>query len=1043
METSIVTLVNELYNKGGFELIRATLNSKGFIVKPIQLFKHTALENRVIIIFYKNHIQLWEKWARQSRGVILLHDGLWRPIKFMFDRGAELLTQLHKQSGIEETENMTLNNTSIFSPTQQRTIKSVSTNSDIDGYLTTKVDGMLVTITCYTGTLGNLISDVIERSDDEFGKTILHIARELDCKFIPVIATQKTFNVTEVTAINYIVTSFLTGLGIALYEQLTNLSAITAMELYGKELIKKIMILHDNIQTFDEFITFSFEAVCKNRTCAWNKCHEELAVDYDKSLIRVLSYSHDLTTVPHFMFSDIISLAGFQEPLWWKITNSMQITSMLNDLSKYILGELSHEDYLKKYNPSNVIIADTNLDPEGFIFWAYHDGLLDYNKVKVVEYYDCHNPNNIKKLLQIAKKTTIFPAANATLRFFTDLKNNLITVCHGFRYAFNLPFDSHLINNDVLKLLIDGMTPYQYLYSKLSDSAKKAFDKQDLRKKCLMLMNVDGFYSVCKQIFTFTFKELVLNQHPDLGKALKNIIHVACPWEDPSTLNSNLDNLISELGPYVNTFYLIIQECKKTKSTVDFLAFNVFGCPDSTDIDVIVSVSRENIQKEIDIEELKRQLTLLGYDTDSRDLDINVVYVENGNVELFSKASDETQNILYLTYKYHKQAYPCLVDKTVMIDIKDKVNATIKFIMDHMRALLGNEQYHIERENRRMAYASVENKLNFTLSILHKIKYQNRYQWNDAMKSLSMKIIQLMLMEYSSVVYTKEELAIEFDKIYPGHYNHVKWFLFRGKFGTYSDDCLKILVKELTKIAVKHSPVQLKWTQLSIDTTQNPTELPDNVISEFIKSPFTPTDAFVEEFGSLCSDRDINKMFPIRCVNTHLLPENVLEHCVLIDQRSKEWIELLTYYTCGRNTGVKPYEGLHWVQFYYNLIRGAIVELFTMRYCDFSNIINEKYERITLGFLVEDKNLKGSSAIAPDLLLMTESKKIIPVEIKCLEQKPIDNHDYRRGVYLATKQLETSIKILGTNIGIIVLVYVYKNDNDLVVYDPRATIISF
>lgn len=1045
METNIVELVNDLYTKGGFDNIRDSLSSKGFVVRPIQLFNGTQLEKKVIIIFYKNHIQLWEKWARQSRGVILLYDGCWRPIKFMFDRGAELLTQLHKQCGIEETENMTFNNIGIFSPNQQLTIKKVCTNSDIDGYLTTKVDGMLVTITLYTGSLETTIASIIEESNDEFAKAILHIAQELGCKFVPVISTQKTFNITDYNCISYIVTAFLTSLNIATYEQLSTLTPITAMEIYGKELISRIKILHDNIQLQSDFITFSFEAVCKHRTCAWNICHGELAVSYNQSLVRMLSYSYDLTTIPHFMFSNVISLAGFQEPLWWKITHSMQITSMMVDLSKFILGEISHTDYLQKYPASNKIIQNTDLDPEGFIFWScpLSGSSLDYNKIKVVEYYECHNPSNIKKLLHIAKQTTVFPAANATLRFFTQLKTNLISVCHGFRFAFNQTCDSSLINSAVMTLQIDGKTPYTYLFDVLSDSAKKAFVKQPLRKQCLMLMNSKQFHSVSKQIFTCTFKELITCEDPDMSKTLKNIIHLIEPWEDPAELDKNIDAIIVELGPYINSFYIMIQECNKIKTVADFTAFNVFGCPESTDIDVVVAVKREDIHHEINIEELKRQLNLIGYDTNLRELDINVVCIENGNVELFSKASDETQNILLATYKYHKQAYPCLVNRFVAIDIKGKVNADITFILSHFRYLFGNEQYHSERENRHIAYSSMTNKLNYVMSILDKIKYMDRSQWRDSMKSLTMKIIQLMLLEYSTVVYTKNELAVEFDKFYPGHYDHVRYLLFRGKFGTFSEECLQILLTEFKKIVVKNSPNELKWTKLSIDITQNPTDLSNELVNEFIKSPFEPTDLFVTEYGTLCSDRDINKMFPIHCVNTHLLPQNVLDHCVLIDQRSREWLDMMTYYTCGRNTGVKQYDGLNWVHFYYNLIRGAIVELFTMRTCDFSNIISEKYDRITLGFLVENKNVKGSPAIAPDLLLITESKKIIPVEIKCLEQKPGDNHDYRRGVYLATKQLDTSIKILGVNMGIILLVYVYKNDNGEVVYDPQATIINF
>lgn len=1047
MEIDITTIVNQLYEKGGVEFIKDTLFSKGFIVKVVSFFAHTVLENKVILIFYRNHTQLWEKWAIQSRGVILMCDesNRWRPIKYMFDRGAELLTQLHKQAGIDETENMTSTNISVFNPTQQIIMKKMMLNTEIDGYLTMKVDGMLVAITLYSGYLGKIIGDTIENGADEFAKTVLHLAKELGCEFVPVFSTQRTFNITDVDTLGYIVTSFCVGMNLISMEELQkltpDLTATTIMELYGKYVIGRIKLLYDRIALKKDSITLSFEAVCQNRTSAWGVCYHDLAVCYKNTFVRILSYSYDLITVPHFLFSNLLTGTGIEEPFCWRISHSSQITSMLDDLSKFIVGQMTQVEFLQKYIPMN---TSTNcLDPEGFVFWAFDGTSYIYSKIKTIMYYECHNPENIQQLLRIAKCTCLFPSATETARFFNELKNKLLCVCHGIRYVLNQPYNHSLINNQVCGMVLADKLPFQYLFDSLSDSAKRAYVTLDTNKKCLMLTNSDGWYSVCIKLFTFTFPELARNSDEDLGKNLKNIIHLIRPWNDASNLDKVIENIISQLGAYITKFYNIILECQKNKSYAGFYAFNIFGCPESTDIDILVAVSdRTHVQKPINMDQLKKQLVALGYDT-KREIDVNVIFVEDGNIEVTSKGAGETQNMLYETYKYHKQAYPCLVSRKIKVDIKEKFLATVKFIIDNLKILIGIIEYQVERDNRKKSYVTQTSRINYVLSIINKIKFIDTPQWRDVMKSLTIKVIQLMLGEKSEIVYTKNELAVEFDKFYPGTYQNVLWLLFRGKKGIYNENCTKIILDQFIQSAHTNSPDELKWIRLPLDLTLNPTQLQNILISEFIKSPFQPTDVFVTNFNGVCPDRNINGVFQIHCENTNLLPKEILEHCILIPQRSKEWIELLTYYTCGKGNGVIPYTGLRWVEFYYNLIRGCIIELSVIKNCDFSKIIGEKYNGVTVGMLVEDKK-KGSLGIAPDLLLVTRSGRIIPVEIKCIDGKPVDNHDYRRAVHLATKQLESAIKIIGgINMAILVIVYVYINEKNEVVYDCQASILSF
>jgi hypothetical protein len=74
-------------------------------------------------------------------------------------------------------------------------------------------------------------------------------------------------------------------------------------------------------------------------------------------------------------------------------------------------------------------------------------------------------------------------------------------------------------------------------------------------------------------------------------------------------------------------------------------------------------------------------------------------------------------------------------------------------------------------------------------------------------------------------------------------------------------------------------------------------------------------------------------------------------------------------------------------------------------------------------------------------LLKLDTGKVVPVEIKCIEGVMADNHHYRRAVSLASRQLETAARILKSDVGIIVLIYVDNNDG-LPTYDTWATIIN-
>jgi hypothetical protein len=83
--------------------------------------------------------------------------------------------------------------------------------------------------------------------------------------------------------------------------------------------------------------------------------------------------------------------------------------------------------------------------------------------------------------------------------------------------------------------------------------------------------------------------------------------------------------------------------------------------------------------------------------------------------------------------------------------------------------------------------------------------------------------------------------------------------------------------------------------------------------------------------------------------------------------------------------------------------------------------------------LVETKELLGSIGIAPNLLLVTKTNQVIPVEIKTIVSEPnIINKKFLREIKLASKQLETSIELiekitLTKKYGLIVICFIHSN----------------
>lgn len=537
-----------------------------------------------------------------------------------------------------------------------------------------------------------------------------------------------------------------------------------------------------------------------------------------------------------------------------------------------------------------------------------------------------------------------------------------------------------------------------------------------------------------KQQFFDSLQECVptINISANKGKPLRNLLFRIRPWEWRYIFT--IMSLV-----FMNSKELSIVSAVRQKVVyVVPVAFYIFGCPRSTDIDVAVQVkTRADLKKSINEDWLRDELRDLGYDT-TRGIDYNLVYVENSMIVDVSKGSPkDTQMIIFLTHKNHAQKHRIPFTTYHPTDMHDRIRALAKFFLDHMKDLVGEERYNELREERKEIYSGGWKRIVFAMEHLDEIQVRTDAKSRDAIKSIVMKMIQLILQTRGVFECTKHGLAEKIGGIYLGREGHALYHLFRGNDGEYSEDFLPILISAVKEI-VEESHTNIEWRNFDLPWDKNPMPetLPDNIFREFMKSPLKATKKIITMFKEFCPSGSINSCFPIISSGCEYLPQRLRnDHVFECDQRSDEWKKLQKRHPNGSSSSIVLDISGDWVSEHYNLIRGSIIEQIVMVFFHL-----EGYHNVTVGMMVPSKETIGSRNCSPDLLL-TNGVETIPVEIKCLPNKPTDNHGYRRAVNLARHQLSSAAEIIGCNQGILVFVYVYEKDGD-VVFECRYAYVS-
>jgi len=444
----------------------------------------------------------------------------------------------------------------------------------------------------------------------------------------------------------------------------------------------------------------------------------------------------------------------------------------------------------------------------------------------------------------------------------------------------------------------------------------------------------------------------------------------------------------------------------------------IFGCPLSTDIDVIV-IKKDHHNGEpdplspIQLSFVKKELSDCKYDIINRELDIVLCCVDTkGRIIAMSKGGKFTPNIVMDTYHLHKQPkchkkpyFVVLEINTIMII--ESIRALFTFVMRHDDVL--TQSTHDRKEKQKLCAL---NDHSYSISVINKISNSNinDKEYMSIMKSFTMKLIQLCEMSSGSTIhYTKEELCMSTIFTNDEQKQGALYWLLRGAKGKYNKDTITFLIEQFHKIYKQYTLEEMNF-EYNVDDFKNPTPLSDELLDDFLNSPVFPSDDFEKKLNDETKNPDslsLNHFFSTKADNKQIIskkyPKLPIEQFIFVDPRSKEWLEKLKYYTCGRNNATleKEFQG------YYNLIRGSIVEMLV------ANIYKYKdWDIINTGLIVE-KDEKDAKGFAPDMVFVNDNgNKIVVVEIKSLRSGDKDS-SYRRELHLAMNQLYGAKEILG------------------------------
>lgn len=563
-----------------------------------------GINSNVKIVKYGEHVQVFTPWARDCRGTIFVYENnkvIF--LKSLLQRGVEILTPVHFKNNITETENSVAK---YLDNDQQKIIHSCLNQEDLPITVSFKLDGSLVGISFYKSNsyeadlIKSCINENIKKfSGDKktneiekylFAKCLIDYCEKINCQFIPVISSQNTL-ILPINMIDYFVTSIYCGCLKKDYNKLKEYAKIyTPLEIFEKECLTlfttKLILLYNAVPMTLRNKTFcvSFESVVNNATSAWHNTqydnnwnkdstkyysgyHSELAITINKSFFELIGITFNVGETTgnyraHWQIKNIVEKSTFEEPVYWNISSTKVLNSMITDISLILKEKITDKEYYSKYIPTN-IKKYNYIHYEGFVIYnkkeksnsigieGEFDYDINYSKAKTTEYYMGHKyrKSNNDYLLSLPKSVDKYLPLVKKLRKFTiSIREELIQITH---------LQKEFINDIIKNISTTNNLESIRKNSKFINSLTKKVKDNNLVTVYKMLINTlieFKDFSANIIIKMFNLQHIPKDTIVKISKVISMNLEI---WKDEDSIKILIDKNINECSDLIGTIYSI------------------------------------------------------------------------------------------------------------------------------------------------------------------------------------------------------------------------------------------------------------------------------------------------------------------------------------------------------------------------------------------------------------------------------------------------------------------------------------------------------
>lgn len=383
---------------------------------------------------------------------------------------------------------------------------------------------------------------------------------------------------------------------------------------------------------------------------------------------------------------------------------------------------------------------------------------------------------------------------------------------------------------------------------------------------------------------------------------------------------------------------------------VDIKQSMIFGCPQSTDIDC-ASILEKNIYEQyirgeivLDISNVLFELYTIGYDIMNRELDFSYIELEvdsysNVRVRCCTKGVNTFNTIMLReTFGNHRQILencPITVDSIEFGDlIRPMISYFCKDVESEIIAILNinivGKRWEEYRKLKRKSFGTIElfNNLISFITDTDCDRILNALS-NDVKKSIMMKMMQILIADYVSVIpkgqicamFQKTKMAQLFSRLYyekegiivnPDELIH---WLMRGKQGIpLTMDTFKTLIRLIVK-SYNNSQLQFERIELKYpDINQSCFDISSKLDCKFVESTLQYSKKIPPNIAEYITSAEITTLFDeelgdsksvFETYNSSLINKLVPLVMFHIHSFSAELYEAMTLYKSGTHS-IKP-----------------------------------------------------------------------------------------------------------------------------------------